>query len=121
MLRSATAQTLPPRPPSPPEGPPRGTNFSRRNAALPSPPLPACTWMVASSMNFMLAGNKKALPTPAGLFAESGRRLCREHAHGFLVAVALGRELDLARDARVQRVVAADADVHAGVHHGAAL
>src|SRR3989337_2782686 len=42
-LRSATTHTLPPRPPSPPLGPPRGTYFSRRKAALPSPPLPACT------------------------------------------------------------------------------
>src|SRR5580698_2516196 len=43
--------TLPPSPPSPPEGPPRGTPSSRRNAAEPSPPSPALTWMTASSMN----------------------------------------------------------------------
>ena len=53
MLRSATAQMLPPRPPSPPLGPPRGMNFSRRNAATPLPPLPAYNWMRASSMNFI--------------------------------------------------------------------
>ena len=35
--------TSPPRPPSPPEGPPRGTNFSRRNAMQPFPPSPAFT------------------------------------------------------------------------------
>src|SRR5688572_22899982 len=118
MLRSATAQTLPPRPPSPPEGPPRGTNFSRRNAALPSPPLPAWTWILASSMNFI---NEKAPPTPAGLFAESGESLSRDHAHGFLVVGALDPVLDLARYARVQGVVAAHADVDAGVHDRAAL
>src|SRR6476619_5001494 len=52
-LESATAMMLPPRPPSPPSGPPRGTNFSRRKEALPSPPLPAITSILASSKNFM--------------------------------------------------------------------
>src|SRR5436305_4216161 len=57
---SATATMLPPRPPSPPSGPPRGTYFSRRNEALPSPPLPATTSILASSKNFMRGGNEKA-------------------------------------------------------------
>src|SRR5438067_180954 len=43
--------TSPPRPPSPPEGPPRGTNFSRRKATHPLPPSPAFTRIRASSMN----------------------------------------------------------------------
>src|SRR5665213_1888879 len=43
--------TSPPRPPSPPDGPPRGTNFSRRNAIQPLPPSPAFTRIFASSMN----------------------------------------------------------------------
>src|SRR5579863_10133739 len=43
--------TSPPLPPSPPEGPPRGTNFSRRKAMQPLPPSPALTRIVASSMN----------------------------------------------------------------------
>src|SRR5579871_5754950 len=43
--------TSPPLPPSPPEGPPRGTNFSRRNAMQPLPPPPAFTLIFASSMN----------------------------------------------------------------------
>ena len=30
-------------PPTPPEGPPKGTYFSRRKATAPSPPLPAVT------------------------------------------------------------------------------
>src|SRR6185312_6821404 len=51
MCGSATTITLPPLPPSPPDGPPRGTPSSRRNAAEPSPPSPAFTWMTASSMN----------------------------------------------------------------------
>ena len=45
-------KTLPPLPPSPPAGPPIGIYFSRRHATMPSPPLPAPTWIVASSMNF---------------------------------------------------------------------
>src|SRR5262249_7386237 len=44
-------RTSPPLPPSPPEGPPRGTNFSRRKATQPLPPSPAFTRIVASSMN----------------------------------------------------------------------
>ena len=47
--------TLPPRPPSPPAGPPNGRNFSRRNAIAPSPPLPAWTNTLASSTNRMMA------------------------------------------------------------------
>src|SRR5215470_12108578 len=43
--------TSPPLPPSPPLGPPRGTNFSRRNARQPLPPLPAFTRILTSSMN----------------------------------------------------------------------
>src|SRR5579864_6052493 len=43
--------TSPPLPPSPPEGPPRGTNFSRRKAMQPLPPSPALTLIFASSIN----------------------------------------------------------------------
>src|SRR5437867_13143855 len=42
---------LPPWPPSPPEGPPRGTYFSRRKATQPLPPPPAFTKILASSTN----------------------------------------------------------------------
>src|SRR4030095_7742561 len=42
-------QTSPPRPPSPPEGPPKGTNFSRRNATTPLPPFPATAFTRHSS------------------------------------------------------------------------
>src|ERR1700731_4886997 len=41
----------PPLPPSPPDGPPRGTNFSRRKAMQPLPPSPAFTRILASSIN----------------------------------------------------------------------
>mmetsp|Transcript_27087 Transcript_27087/g.45992 ORF Transcript_27087/g.45992 Transcript_27087/m.45992 type:complete len:238 (+) Transcript_27087:1460-2173(+) len=39
----------PPRPPSPPSGPPLGTNFSFRKLTFPSPPLPAFSSIVTSS------------------------------------------------------------------------
>src|ERR1700719_1023891 len=42
---------LAPWPPSPPEGPPRGTYFSRRNATQPLPPWPPFTNIFASSAN----------------------------------------------------------------------
>src|SRR5579859_730978 len=42
---------LPPLPPSPPLGPPRGTYFSRRNATQPLPPSPAFIEIFASSTN----------------------------------------------------------------------
>src|ERR1700740_1697341 len=56
---TAFKYTLPPRPPSPPSGPPKGTNFSRRKLTQPRPPLPACTFRVASSTNFMTGHLKK--------------------------------------------------------------
>src|SRR5436190_17716613 len=50
----ATMKTDPPWPPSPPLGPPRGTNFSRRNARHPRPPSPAATWILTSSTNIAI-------------------------------------------------------------------
>src|SRR5215471_17370050 len=47
----ASIETEPPLPPSPPEGPPRGTNFSRRNAVTPLPPSPPFTSILARSKN----------------------------------------------------------------------
>src|SRR2546425_625158 len=41
MFLSATNTTSPPWPPSPPFGPPRSMNCSRRKATQPLPPLPA--------------------------------------------------------------------------------
>ena len=45
----------PPWPPSPPEGPPRGTNFSRRKAMQPLPPSPALMRIRASSINMQVS------------------------------------------------------------------
>src|SRR6266850_2150162 len=50
---------LPPLPPSPPEGPPRGTYFSRRKATQPLPPLPAFKNILASSTNTRVRLQKK--------------------------------------------------------------
>src|SRR3954468_16671741 len=118
ILRSARAHTLPPRPPSPPSGPPRGTYFSRRKCAAPLPPLPACTSILASSMNFM-ARNKKALSdfdrASCGRDRLS-RGISRPDLHNVVAVCAAHPVLHLARDARVERMVAADADVVARVH-----
>src|ERR1700694_2123011 len=54
--------TSPPLPPSPPEGPPRGTYFSRRKAMHPLPPSPALTRIFASSMNISLPQPPQAHP-----------------------------------------------------------
>src|SRR5207302_5090761 len=119
-LRSARAHTLPPRPPSPPSGPPRGTYFSRRNEATPSPPLPACTSIFASSMNFMALKMKKPHRRRQG-FSERGSGLRRYDAHGLARVLAFHRIQHLAGDAREERVVAPHADVGAGMHLRAAL
>ena len=50
-LRDEDMRMSPPWPPSPPEGPPRGTNFSRRKAMQPLPPSPALIRIRASSIN----------------------------------------------------------------------
>src|SRR5512137_2352749 len=51
---SASMMTSPPRPPSPPFGPPNGTNFSRRNDTHPAPPSPERTNIFTSSTNCIL-------------------------------------------------------------------
>src|SRR6185503_13986529 len=60
MCGLATTKTEPPCPPSPPLGPPRGTNFSRRNAKQPRPPWPASTCMSTSSTKICLLQGKNA-------------------------------------------------------------
>src|SRR5512137_256065 len=129
MLRSAIAQTLPPRPPSPPSGPPFGMNFSRRNDALPSPPFPAATSMVASSTNFTMGTPKRKSPAASGRAfhacvcrgrsgARFGDGLDTDDA---AVQRALDVELDLAGGQREQCVVAPNADVVARMELGPAL
>jgi hypothetical protein len=65
---------LPPRPPSPPAGPPIGTYFSRRHPTTPSPPFPAATEMVASSMNCTGIRRPGHQKEPAGLLLSKRRR-----------------------------------------------
>src|SRR5579883_2281420 len=102
--------TSPPRPPSPPLGPPRGTYFSRRNATQPLPPSPAFTVMIASSINTGNSRDTKARNDP-----ENGVRIrpwlgkllrcadADELAHAPAIA-----ELDDAAYLGEQRVVFAD-------------
>src|SRR5208282_4350326 len=96
--------TSPPRPPSPPEGPPRGTYFSRRNAMQPLPPSPALTVILTSSTNKCTAGDLVA----GVLFQQwlSLRLDADELAHAAAVS-----ELDDAGDLGKQRVVLTPADV----------
>src|SRR6185437_12803467 len=66
----------PPWPPSPPEGPPRGTNFSRRKAMQPLPPSPALIRMWASSMNIGRGGSSGTiLCASAGYFCLVSRAI----------------------------------------------
>src|SRR6185436_19209133 len=65
MCGLATTKTEPPCPSSPPLGPPRGTNFSRRNARQPRPPWPASTWMSTSSTKMRLLQGENADHTAA--------------------------------------------------------
>src|ERR1700694_4471937 len=66
----------PPLPPSPPEGPPRGTNFSRRKARHPLPPSPAFTRILASSINIVVLGAHAKQKN-----ASSRRRGCELRSH----------------------------------------
>src|SRR4051812_43453479 len=100
--------TLPPLPPSPPFGPPRGAYFSWRKLRQPLPPSPPRTKIVTRSTNMEAfssggVGSRRAVK-------RSG--LCRGLGGGddvdpapFLV------EHDLAVDQREDRPVASDADV----------
>src|SRR5258708_10639843 len=83
----------PPRPPSPPLGPPRGTNFSRRNARQPLPPSPAFTRIRTSSMNI-----EKPPPSndAGGRWNLCGELLYGEDVGKILRASAIA-ELDRAR------------------------
>src|SRR5579862_6800375 len=55
VLVSPRSTTSPPRPPSPPLGPPHGSYFSRRKETQPRPPSPAPALMTHSSTNIGLA------------------------------------------------------------------
>lgn len=96
--------TSPPRPPSPPEGPPRGTNFSRRKAMQPLPPSPALTRIFASSMNIRGFGARRergqrgdgahtacsGVKLPSSQFTNSGLK-CLQLLLGVTGAIENGR------------------------------
>src|SRR5436305_14396632 len=117
--------TSPPRPPSPPEGPPRGTNFSRRNAMQPLPPSPPRTRTSAESMNMdvklsavshqLSAGNR---PPTVALKGNLG--FCRFDRDDAAVAAPVVEPHD-AGDFREERVVPAAAHVRARKEFRAAL
>src|SRR6516165_3512927 len=117
--------TSPPRPPSPPLGPPRGTYFSRRNARMPLPPSPALTRILASSRNCMGGPGcglrdsgervrpESRIPIPVSLFRGVN---ADELTHPAAVL-----ELDRARHFRKQRIVLAPTYVETRLDLGAAL
>src|SRR6185437_2432962 len=115
--------TSPPRPPSPPLGPPRGTNFSRRNARQPLPPSPAFTRIFTSSMNMNQWPVRLRIKMVAsGQFVwEWEMRLFRRFDADELAETAAIAKLDHARDLREQRVVLAQSDVLSGFDTRAAL
>src|SRR5271155_1567063 len=86
-------QMSPPLPPSPPEGPPRGTNFSRRKAMQPLPPPPALTRILASSIN--MKRPKKIHPAAAAPepSAEMKKPRQKAEAHECPVETRLARLL----------------------------
>src|SRR5271169_894565 len=102
----ATKTTSPPRPPSPPLGPPRGTYFSRRNARQPLPPSPAFTRIRTSSINMGLGRDASA---QAGrLVAGFGQH--RLDADEFAEAPSIAKNHN-AGNLRKQRVILAAAYV----------
>src|SRR5690242_16083006 len=101
----------PPRPPSPPLGPPRGTYFSRRKARQPLPPSPAFTRILTSSMNMEAAARTAEERQPAGLRYGGD---VDELAHAAAVL-----EFDHARHLGEQCVVLAPANVDARLEFGA--
>src|SRR5579864_2541889 len=117
----------PPLPPSPPEGPPRGTNFSRRKAMQPLPPSPALTRILASSMNMGKVFDQTKKPRPEGEAAWRGRPRPRCSGtfdclldfhrldHHELAHRSLVQELDAPSDLGEERIVLAAADVQPGL------
>src|SRR5271163_2420203 len=111
----ATKTTSPPRPPSPPLGPPRGTYFSRRNARQPLPPSPAFTRIRTSSINMGVGLNAWTKVPARGLLLAR-----RFDADKFTETPAIA-EHDNARNFGEQSIVLAPAYVLAGLKDGAAL
>src|ERR1700693_2737457 len=109
----------PPRPPSPPLGPPRGTYFSRRKARHPLPPSPAFTRILTSSIN-MLVGSGRQGTGPQSRRAqyqklETRNRLNNRFYADELAGPAAVAKHDDPRDFGEQRIVLAQSDVLAGL------
>src|SRR6185295_13024330 len=116
-------RTEPPRPPSPPDGPPRGTNFSRRNAVTPLPPSPPFTNILARSRNCIsIVGSWQCAvgSQKLSLHIAHCQLLCRINADE-LASPALLFELYDARDHREQRVIRAASHAVARFELGPAL
>src|SRR5579862_980928 len=109
----------PPRPPSPPLGPPLGTYFSRRKAMQPLPPSPALRRIFTSSMNTRYAEKFKR-PRPGSRRVSRAGGLSYFDADELAHAAAIA-ELDHAGDFGEQGIVFAPADILAGLQAGAAL
>src|SRR5262249_24922885 len=117
---STISRTLPPWPPLPPSGPPRGTCASRRKLDAPSPPRPPVTVSVTSSRNAIHELPGRRVPegpvstwrlvvrlVGGGVLGEGGQELG--------VRVALGEAVEQQLDA----FVGADRGKHPphGPHH----
>src|SRR4051794_19771956 len=132
--------TSPPWPPLPPSGPPSGLNFSRCTEATPSPPDPPATWSVtwstklgtatSGSLHFDVLCPHDAAETTLGRSAVAdrpnvknvGRLFGRDRRNDVDdLAATTPSELDSTCRQREERVVAATADVGAGVEVRAAL
>src|SRR5579863_3839243 len=138
----------PPSPPSPRDGPPRGTYFSRRKAMQPLPPSPAFTRIVASSINInycspvtprvpvvealVVPGNKKASTRRRGsLHLWRGHPRPRDKRQSLLRGDRLNHHVfaqlsailkpDAARDLGKQSIVLAPTHVQPRFHARAAL
>src|SRR5829696_5542794 len=112
----------PPFPPSPPSGPPRGMNFSRRKLMAPRPPCPAVTSMSTSSTNMgedagHVGGGHVTPRAVTSARGGSPLRFGLRDAGWDDADEASARpvifELDAAADLREQGVVFAEADVQA--------
>src|SRR5437660_1469290 len=121
----ATITMSPPRPPSPPLGPPRGTYFSRRNARHPLPPSPAFTVILASSTSIKKAAGAQRpqscfrnLPL---LFGDRRDRwLHGSDAHKPAHAAAIAKLHDPG-DLREKSIVLTPAHIRAGLQRCTAL
>src|SRR5574337_1156949 len=111
---------LPPFPPSPPLGPPRGTYFSRRKLTQPRPPSPARTTTRAVSTNISDVGLRMADGQSEIRHSQSAMGLAGGGDGDETIAAALF-DLHDAAHLGEQGVVTADADVLPGLEPRAPL